>query len=269
MTIVAAGVHYLRPKAAKEEHGLPVPTEQEIATLTARLATTLGADVRVACAPILEDDEPQDLLPEEAVTVAKAVPKRVREFAAGRRLARQLLQTLGFPPGPLVCNPDRSPAWPRGAIGAITHTRSLCVVVAARGGPDESLGVDAEPLDDLKPELRSLVCTPAEARWLEARPETERGRLGTLLFSAKETLYKCQHPLTGTFLGFHQAEIDLMPEAGRFEARILHPVAARFGADPMEGALIETDRWILTAMRWPPGPSGSGRHRVGTQTSTC
>ncbi len=239
-------------------HRSAAPLDQELDTLTRRLSAALGADVRVACAPILDDDPITDLLPEEAEAVAKAVPKRRREFAVGRRLARALLRALGFPPGPLLVRHDRSPQWPRGAIGAITHTRGLCIVVAARGGPDEALGVDVEPRDDLKAELQPLVCTPSEIRWIESYPEEDRGRLAKLIFSAKETLYKCQHPLTGTFLGFHQAEVTLCPSDGRFEARILHPVAARLGDLPMEGTVIEMESWIVTAMRWPPGPNGSG-----------
>ena len=237
---------------------LPAPTEHELETLTHRLSAALGPDVRVACAPIESEDDAHDLLPEERAAVQRAIPKRVREFATGRRLARRLLSELGFPSGPVPARADRSPQWPRGAIGAITHTTGLCVVVAARGGPDEALGVDVEPSDGLKPDLQSLVCTPSEARWIESQPAKDHGRLGKLVFSAKETLYKCQHPLTGTFLGFHQAEVDLSPERGSFEARILHPVAAQLGHLPMAGSIIETDRWIVTAMRWPPGPVGSG-----------
>lgn len=241
--------HYRRSGAG----GLTVATEEEVQTLTARLKAALGADVGVACSPLLGEDDEQDLFPEEAVAVERAVPKRVREFATGRQLARRLLGELGFAPGPLPARADRSPRWPPGAVGAITHTKSLCIVVAARGGPDESLGVDVEPRDDLSAELHPLVCTNKEMRWLAAQPADRQGRLGKALFSAKETLYKCQHPLTATFLGFHQAEVELDPAAGRFDARILHPVAARLG-DLLTGTLIETDRWIVTAMRYPARP---------------
>src|SRR5215470_6495909 len=54
----------------------------------------------------------QDLLPEEARHVEKAVPKRRLEFAAGRRCARLALARLGLPPGPILAGADRAPCWP-------------------------------------------------------------------------------------------------------------------------------------------------------------
>ena len=233
----------------------PVPTPEELQQVTDWLRGALGGDVKVAAAPIPNGDPPDDLFEEEAQAMVRAVPRRRHEFATGRRLARRLLRELGFAEGPLVPKPDRSPNWPRGAVGAITHSKNMCIVVAARGSPDESLGIDVEAATDLQDDLRRLVCTPSEARWLEAQPTTDQGRLGKLFFSAKETLYKCQHPITSTFLGFHQAEIELMREAGRFDATILHSVGSRFGDGSLRGRLLETDRWIVTAMRWPDGPA--------------
>ncbi|MEO1335502.1 MAG: 4'-phosphopantetheinyl transferase superfamily protein, partial [Myxococcota bacterium] len=217
---------------------MPHPTDEEIAILTERISKALGPDVKVACAAI-DDRAPPPMAPEEAVTVAKAVPQRVAEFATGRALARRLVSELGFAPRPIVSRKDRSPDWPAGAIGSITHTKHIAIVAAARGGPDASLGIDVEPRETLNPELYSLICTPQEIEWLDRQPAEDRGRIARTLFSAKETLYKCQHPITTTFLGFQQAEIDFTrPE--RFEARILHPVAARFGDEPPVGFNDET-----------------------------
>ncbi|MEM7675131.1 MAG: hypothetical protein AAF449_03910, partial [Myxococcota bacterium] len=155
---------------------MPQPTDEEIATLTKRISTALGSDVKVACSGI-DDQTPPPMEPEEAVTVAKAVPHRVAEFATGRALARRLLGELGFAPGPLVARKDRSPDWPTGAIGSITHTKHIAIVAAARGGPNDALGIDVEPRESLNPELNSLICTPYEVRWLEQQPVQDRGRI--------------------------------------------------------------------------------------------
>jgi hypothetical protein len=53
----------------------------------------------VAVAVRREPGDPADLLPGEAVYVAKAVPKRINEFAAGRACARRALATFGMPGG--------------------------------------------------------------------------------------------------------------------------------------------------------------------------
>ena len=55
---------------------MPLPTEQELTILTTRLEEALGPDVRVGVAPLNEDeyDGADDLFPEEAAAVAKAIP---------------------------------------------------------------------------------------------------------------------------------------------------------------------------------------------------
>lgn len=75
--------------------------------------------------------EADDLRPEEAAHVLNAVPKRRGEFATGRRFAHRALAILQAPPGPLLVNEDRSPRWPPGVTGCISHTDRYCAVAAA------------------------------------------------------------------------------------------------------------------------------------------
>src|SRR5437763_335927 len=71
------------------------------------------------------------LYPEERACIARAVPKRRAEFATGRVCARQALERLGVAVGPLLPHPDRSPAWPPGIVGSISHTDGYCAVAVA------------------------------------------------------------------------------------------------------------------------------------------
>ena len=41
-----------------------------------------------------------------------------------------------------------------------------------------------------------------------------------VLFSIKETVYKVWHPVVGSWLDFHDARVELDPDAGTFTARI-------------------------------------------------
>jgi hypothetical protein len=75
---------------------------------------------------------PEGLPREERSIVAAAVDSRRREFAAGRILARRLLQSLGFD-GPLKRNSDGTPVWPAGIFRSITH----CATLATRSTCDE------------------------------------------------------------------------------------------------------------------------------------
>ena len=90
------------------------------------------------------------LYPEEAVSVAKAVPKRVGEFAAGRLCARRALAEFGITGVPLTMAPDRAPVWPESMVGSITHTRGLCAAVVAERRRFASLGIDVEVAGDVE-----------------------------------------------------------------------------------------------------------------------
>jgi 4'-phosphopantetheinyl transferase EntD len=153
------------------------------------------------------------LFPEEAVALERAVEKRRREFVAGRVLARRALARLGASPAPIPRGDDRAPIWPNGYVGTISHTRSICAAAVARDGDVRSLGLDVEDASPLAPELVARICTAPEEAWLAQLPGAERGRFGKLFFSAKEAFYKCQYPLTGRFLEFHDAELAIDVDA--------------------------------------------------------
>ncbi len=98
-----------------------------------------------ACAVAAELREPGDpalLLPEEAAFLGRAVPKRVREFAAGRLCARRALAEFGISDFPLRVADDRQAVWPSSMIGSITHTAGLCAAVVAERARIAALGLD-------------------------------------------------------------------------------------------------------------------------------
>lgn len=125
----------------------------------------------------------------EARACARASTKRLREFRSGRNLARQVLADLGAPTPALPVAPDRTPVWPRGIRGSITHCDDLAIAVAARGLP--GLGVDVEPARPLPPEVARHIMTGAD---LEMPCETAgvwaQVPAPTLIFCAKEAFYK-------------------------------------------------------------------------------
>lgn len=163
-----------------------------------------------------------DLLPDERSAVLRAVPKRQREFATGRRTARALLATLGHPGVAVARNEDRTARWPDGIVGTISHCDDLCAVAVARAGAIAGLGVDVEPDQPLDAALWSRICTPHEIESIVAsRPtDSERGRAARLVFCAKEAFYKSVHARVGRVLGFHEVEIQVDRRTGRFECRL-------------------------------------------------
>jgi 4'-phosphopantetheinyl transferase EntD len=185
------------PINSQFSHALEAPNP---AALSAALAALFPPGV--IAAELRGPGEAALLHPEEARSVAKAVPKRVGEFAAGRLCARRALTELGISNFALTMAPDRAPVWPDPIVGSITHTRGFCAAVIAERRRFAALGLDVEVAGDVKRELWPHICVPRELVWLDSLPPDDRAAAATLVFSAKEAFYKCQYPLTGERLSF-------------------------------------------------------------------
>ncbi|MFE3169182.1 4'-phosphopantetheinyl transferase [Streptomyces sp. NPDC059224] len=169
------------------------------------------------------------LYPEEAALVARAVPKRRREFSAVRACARRAMEKLGVPPQPVVSGERGAPRWPDGLVGSMTHCEGYCAAALVRATDLASLGIDAEPHAPLPEGVAESVLLPSERERLRRlaaeRPDLHWDRL---LFSVKESVYKAWFPLTGKWLDFMEADIELFPEPGghphgTLRARLLVP----------------------------------------------
>lgn len=207
--------------------------------------------VFTASCPVTDCED--DLMPEERAIIASAVPKRRREFAAGRRCARELLAQLGHPGFPLLRNTDRTPRWPAEIVGSISHSGTLCVAAIAARASFTSLGVDVEPDAALAPRLWRRICTAAELEQLgRSAPVAEHGRLVRLVFSAKEATYKSVHPLVGTTFGLLDIEIRIDSERRRFTPRLADTVVVRLpGGRAPEGSFARRDGFVFAAARIP------------------
>jgi 4'-phosphopantetheinyl transferase EntD len=202
--------------------------------------------VRALCRPVEDADD--DLHPAERGLVANAVPKRRREFAAGRRAARELLASLGAAPGPLLRGADRAPVWPAGLVGSISHCDALCAVAVARTDAAAGVGIDVEPDLPIDEELWSRICTPAEVdQVLGDAPPAERGRVARLVFSAKEAFYKSVSAHVGRVLGFHEVTLQVDWRTGRFIPGVGDAVARTLpGGRPPEGRFARRGGFLLT-----------------------
>ncbi|MFF4250195.1 4'-phosphopantetheinyl transferase [Streptomyces sp. NPDC001663] len=176
-----------------------------------------------------DGSEPAPLYPEEAAVVAQAVEKRRREFALVRACARRAMDKLGVPPQPLLPGERGAPSWPAGLAGSMTHCDGYCAAALVRAADLASLGIDAEPHLPLPEGVLDAVSLPAEAvrlsRLAADHPAVAWDRL---LFSAKESVYKAWFPLTGLWLDFTEADIELSVAPGErlhgtFHAELLVP----------------------------------------------
>ena len=140
----------------------------------------------------------------------RAVLKRQVEFMAGRICAQQAIEALtGHKPDDIPAQPDRTPGWPPGIVGAITHTTHYAAALVASDLDFQGIGIDCEGmLSAANLNLQGHICRPQELDTLQAtHPNWSPEHLLTLVFSAKESLFKCLYPQVGKFFGFAAARV--------------------------------------------------------------
>lgn len=178
-------------------------------TIKAALRDMLGPFVGVGVTdPQASAD---DVSPDLAVAVARAIPKRRAEFAAGRRAVRVAMADLGLPPTDVAQGADRAPVWPDGLTGSIAHCDTACI--AAVSATHTSLGIDIEPATPLDGDLWDIICTAPEQAWITT--QANAGLAAKMVFSAKEAVFKAQYPITGRMIGFEAVTLNLS-DAGDF-----------------------------------------------------
>jgi 4'-phosphopantetheinyl transferase EntD len=190
---------------------------------------------------------PDDLFPAERELVGRAVEKRVREFSAGRLCARAGLSALGIGAAPLLIGSDRTPLWPSGIVGSITHTDGYCVAVVAPESNFSAIGVDAECAGRVDRSLWSLTMRAEEIARLQSLDEAAARNMATILFSAKEAFYKCQYTLTRGWIGFEDVAVDVRDDG--FEITVIEgprEIAAR--PNPWAGRFRLVDDWVISGI---------------------
>lgn len=185
------------------------PSEARALRDTARRLLPVG----FGCAVLPISAPAPPLLRAEREAMARAVPKRVHEFALGRAALRQAIAEAGHnlsPDAPIAMRPDRRPDLPAGIRASLSHSDQFCIAIAAPiGGPHP--GVDIEPMDEGRaPEALRQVVEPARSRGAELPP--------LLVFSAKEAMFKAQYPLTGQMLDF--SDLAMVFAGPRCRARV-------------------------------------------------
>lgn len=145
-------------------------------------------------------------------------PARRREFRVGRACAREALQRVGAPGGPIPAGRWGEPVWPAGYCGSIAHSEGLVAAVAMACDARVGLGVDVELPGRGQERGTRIFCTAREQAWMAGagEPPVLGGTWGDLFFCVKESIFKAQlAEVTGNFgLGDFSVVVD--GEAGRF-----------------------------------------------------
>jgi 4'-phosphopantetheinyl transferase EntD len=224
----------------------------------AALAALLPPGVTVAVTGVDGGDE-HELLAGEADAARSMVPRRRREFAAGRACARKALASLGLPAVALPVAPDRSATWPPGVCGSITHAGAWAAAAAARQELLAGIGIDLEDCAPLEADLVARLCRPEEL--VNAPPGLPAGIWPRMVFSAKESVYKCVRARVGRFIDFDEVgvgatadrtsgsgdptgRLSFAPAGPATDLAIVGRLAGRYA---VAGGLIVTAAWLAPA----------------------
>jgi enterobactin synthetase component D len=140
------------------------------------------------------------LLPQ---SLSNASLKRRNEFLAGRYCAKKACEYIGYSLDDLPIDKSRSPKWPEGIVGSITHTSDIAACLVGKSDLHFGIGIDIEPLisRQIFDDLKSIVLTKKEDG---LHTILERDQFHTLIYSAKESIYKSIYPIVGRIVDFHE-----------------------------------------------------------------
>jgi 4'-phosphopantetheinyl transferase EntD len=187
-------------------------------------------------------------------SLEKAILKRRVDFAAGRWVAREALRACAaeVAEAPIPIGSNRAPVWPPGVVGSIAHTAGYALAAAARAEVARAIGIDVEGWmrDGARDRVGDHITHGDELDTLVARSGWSEAEVLTLVFSAKESLYKCLYSEVERWFGFHDARIEEIDgAAGTFVARLLVPLTPSLPAGlRLEGKFERRAQVVMTGM---------------------
>ena len=158
------------------------------------------------------DDHADALIGSEFELLAKKSGQAAKAFVSGRRCVRALQKQLNISEFELP-NGEFGPIWPSHIVGSISHSRELAAATILRGAV--SVGIDIEYQRRLKIDAVRRVATEEEYSRYSAVPDFD----WTLLFSAKESVFKACSPLARRYIGFQEVELLLDVATQSFSVR--------------------------------------------------
>lgn len=163
----------------------------------------------------------------ECKSAGKVASERMLELRTGRQYAKQALSSLGIKGVELPVLPNRSPAWPPGTTGSITHVRGSyeghCAVAVGLTAQFSSIGVDIEYRHAVLPEIWPTFLTVRELAHMKILDDAGRQEDVLHRWCVKEAVIKaCRIPLDP--LAIETGKTDISGQWRAFPS-----VAAPFG----------------------------------------
>ncbi|MEP9245045.1 enterobactin synthase subunit EntD [Enterobacter hormaechei] len=139
--------------------------------------------------------------------LADAGRKRKADHLAGRIAAAHALNDRTVP----AIGPSGEPLWPHGISGSITHSGTQAMAVVTQY--PALIGIDCETLlsENEAREIKEGIIDEQEERTL-SRSGYPFALTLTLVFSAKESLFKALFPQVKSYMGFDSARVSKLDD---------------------------------------------------------
>lgn len=141
-------------------------------------------------------------------SICRSVKKRQGEFIAGRYMAKLCLESFSIYDYDVAIGPNREPVWPKEIQGSISHTTSQAGAIVTKLKKYRFVGLDIEELCSLhiaKQVSLDIYNKHEFALFFKLGFSTEM--ITTIIFSAKESLFKATFPYIRQYFGFECARV--------------------------------------------------------------
>ncbi|SON51835.1 4'-phosphopantetheinyl transferase family protein [Vibrio tapetis] len=159
-------------------------------------------------AEVFTSDIYEKLTFQEPSHIRKAVTKRRAEFLAGRLAAMVALESLNARDVSVSTGMHRNPIWPDGYVGSISHTSERAIAVVSQDHAVTFVGIDHEAIIPMNvaTKIAPQILTSDEMQ-LYYQLSMSFTQFCTIIFSAKESLFKAIYPKVEMYINFSEARV--------------------------------------------------------------
>lgn len=145
--------------------------------------------------------------------------KRQSEYLLSRSCLSDCCQNLGLKFTYDISGRDRQVILPPGLTHSLSHSKQVAVAIIGPKAKYQSLGIDLEYRErPLTEKFINRITTPLERELLNKYPD-DRQLLATLIFSAKESVFKaCSQQINN----FSYQNMEIWEDAGKLKAIVIN-----------------------------------------------
>lgn len=169
-----------------------------------------------------------------------ALDKRKSEYVAGRFCAKKALSARGITVAPGY-NSNRSPAWPKGIQGSISHSHGVAVAATSH---EYFIGIDLEAVigeKELDSVANVLLTDSEKKKFYNVLNPIDI----TIIFSLKESFYKAVYPFVGCLIDFSAISVTRIDSK---QKKIFYKLERSFSPQLSVGLELDAD-WFELANR--------------------